>query len=847
MNKHVLGLALLSALGLVGCGSSNGPKEPITAPVAGQVPLTTAVFDPTDSDSDGYTIPLPNDLLFANTSCQGVAQANTDLTLNIPCVSDADIPDTLAKVAEQSTDPTAGSRRGMAALSKVDGWSATAPFSVKFKNTSSSIVLDAATVAAGTSVRMFQVELAQPVLNPGAPIEIQAPTGPVTSVLRELTTDEFAVELAADDANQRTLRILPKAPLGFGKHYLVVFTNDIKDSNHNAATPDLVYGLVKSTTPISPSSALKDLIPLQGLINAQEAAVAGKVARDKIILSMVFSVQTGDVMMGGLPNILSSPNVKMVITGTEPDGVPSTKPSFASLPAPIYLNSFKPETTPLGGGNVELHFGEFSLPYFSKPSLATQDPGAVLGTWTAVATIPGVGIPNPFFPNLNHYVPVPSPQGFERVPVLVTTPRADNASCPKPANGYPVVIFQHGITRNRVDALAVSIAFNNAPACAAVVSIDQPLHGITAEDPFNQAIKALSGGTFEAFRGYAAGAVRERTFGLDLQNNATGAPFSSVPPYLFGDGKPDASGSWFINLYSLGTTRDNLRQAVSDLESLKMAIPFMDFDNDGKDKDFDATKIAFIGQSLGGIAGTTFTAMDSLPTSPTADPLVASVLNVPGGGMAKLLDGSMAFGPTIRGGLASAGVVAGTGTYEQFLWLAQTIVDSGDPINYAGLIRAAPLIPGARPIPILIQEVVGNGGTNLPDLVVPNETVAGSFIDPFLPPPTPDHPDSNVYLIASGGPLAGTNPLIVATGVTQYSAPVPLGADPINGFVRFLAGCHGSLLTDANSACVAAADAALLTQTRSEMQTEAVSFLISHGHQLFVNPALVGTIVQPAP
>jgi hypothetical protein len=57
------------------------------------------------------------------------------------------------------------------------------------------------------------------------------------------------------------------------------------------------------------------------------------------------------------------------------------------------------------------------------------------------------------------------------------------------------------------------------------------------------------------------------------------------------------------------------------------------------------------------------------------------VLNVPGGQVVYLLNGSPTFGPVIRAGLAAVGVQACTPTCEQFLGAAQTVADSGDTIN----------------------------------------------------------------------------------------------------------------------------------------------------------------------
>src|SRR5690606_33344164 len=82
--------------------------------------------------------------------------------------------------------------------------------------------------------------------------------------------------------------------------------------------------------------------------------------------------------------------------------------------------------------------------------------------------------------------------------------------------------------------------------------------------------------------------------------------------------------------------------------------------------------------------------------------------------IAKILDGSPAFEPSITAGLFNAaGLVKPSGNYEAFLIIAQTMVDSMDPINFA---EAA----AASGTPILAQEVLG-------DLVVPNNVFGTSF------------------------------------------------------------------------------------------------------------------------
>ncbi len=177
-------------------------------------------------------------------------------------------------------------------------------------------------------------------------------------------------------------------------------------------------------------------------------------------------------------------------------------------------------------------------------------PGAYVPPFDAVGL-------SPASTNVTFANPFPVATSTQLIPVLLTVPNA-NSGHAKPAAGWPVVIFQHGITRNRTDMFA--IAGTLAAQGFAVIAIDAPLHGIT--DTTNP---LYIGNT-----PFAANGAQERTFNLDVSNNATGAPGP--------DGVIDGSGTLFINLSYLLTSRDNLRQATSDLMELTRAIPQMSFD-----------------------------------------------------------------------------------------------------------------------------------------------------------------------------------------------------------------------------------------------------------------------------
>ena len=97
---------------------------------------------------------------------------------------------------------------------------------------------------------------------------------------------------------------------------------------------------------------------------------------------------------------------------------------------------------------------------------------------------------------------------------------------------------------------------------------------------------------------------------------------------------------------------------------------------------FDEDEVHYIGHSLGAIVGTPFLALQPNITTAT--------LGMPGSSIPYLRNASTVFGPVVQGGLSGAGLTPGTPQYAQFLAAAQTILDSADPINYAGTIAALP-------------------------------------------------------------------------------------------------------------------------------------------------------------
>jgi hypothetical protein len=389
-------------------------------------------------------------------------------------------------------------------------------------------------------------------------------------------------------------------------------------------------------------------------------------------------------------------------------------------------------------------FGTVTVPYYSyiptalAPGGISNDSLVLRTAWKAAVTVGGEQ-------NLTRFNPLPAKVADKAIPLVVTVPNANaGAAGTKPANGWPVVIFQHGITRDRSDAFALAGAM--AQAGWVVAAVDLPLHGVTSTaSPLYQA-------------------ANEQTFNLDLVVNSSGA---SGP-----DGVIDSTGTHFINLTYPLASRDNLRQAVVNQLALLRALPSLDLDGDPNSVDVDPTRIAFVGQSLGSITGITFGAVIANPAL-----VPRMTFSVPGGGVAELLRTSPTFGPRINAGLQGQGLLPGTSLYAQYFRDTQTIVDAGDPLNYVASTAAARTI--------YFQQMVGaTTPPPLPDQVIPNSATQ--------------------RLITT---------IQASLGAANFPRVVPGTPRAGSGYVNFIAGDHGSLLSPTAS----------LAATQ-EMQTETVSF-----------------------
>jgi len=743
--------ALVLALALSACDKADNEGGDFPGGVGDKA---VSIFDPIAASPQ---IPFPVDLLFNGFS---------DPTLNIPNPG--------------SANPF------VAAVNELDGWSTTASLFTDLTG-----FVDFATVP--EAIAIFDTSTGARLVA-GTDYTVQSST-------------------AIDPADGRPIsskrtRILiePLKPLKPSTTYVAALTTGALSTEGQPVVPSDYFRVVRSATPVASQTE-----PVLALLNDTQKATLEAI-RQQLQPAMGLLAARGipvDTVAIAWPFTTQSTKLTLqrVAANAQPGVLRLQQAPAAGAPAGTVLT-----TTLLGlpGPAAQVYVGRITLPYYLSAPTVENPTGPLSGFWQAdtakrndagsfLGRVPCVAFPGGALPggitataSASTTVCFPEPRKLsdQTVPVIATVPVGT-----MPANGWPVVIFQHGITSNRSSVLGIVPALTAAGF--AVISIDLPLHGILATDA--------------RFASLRIPGTTERTFDVDYVNNTTGA---SGP-----DGNVDSSGTHFINLGSLLTSRDNIRQGVSDLLVLgKSLVPaagaadpgtiFVSLGGAPQAVRFDTTKVRYVGHSLGAIVASTFLGVN--------ESTGAGVLAMPGGGIAKLLDASASFGPRIAAGLqaATAGaVVQGNDSYETVLRFAQTVVDSGDPLNFA--------TETATNHPIYMIEVVG-------DAVVPNCAIKDSAACP-----TTD-------TIPISGFLSGTTPLAKIMGLTfipsetgAITVPTPanvlLGPAARNNVVRFSGtqADHSTILTPDSSANPGADT--LFLPALTEMQKQAASFLGSNG------------------
>ncbi|WP_423823296.1 hypothetical protein V5738_04915 [Salinisphaera sp. SPP-AMP-43] len=742
-------VAAAVVLALSACGDDNDNNDDNDDLASAPAPTAASLYSPVASEA---VLPFPNNLLFVdrdNTSGE-LAGISADGTLNIP--------------DESGANPL------IQDVNRLDGFSSTDNLYADFSG--ASIDIDSA--------------------NDGGVRVIEADTG--TEL--EAGTD-FDVIRSPVVVDHSRLLIRPLRALSPSTTYYVVITDRLTTTDGGAVAASEQFQIVDSADTVGSEAnpaadySAEQRSQLESIRSRQVRPILQQVpgaGSDNVILAWQFTTQSIGSSLRYIaaqptpnPNDADDGGIRLQPLPDGQGGQFSTGEAREGLA----------DTADLYQGTVDLsYYLEADNDDGSRPApMSTYwiSNGEAASGRATLRTPSGGSIPCSVLSasdSTTGCFPYPQRRSVQSVPVLVAVPNANSPSGgTPPEGGWPVAIFQHGITGDRTNMFAIAPTL--AAAGFVTVAIDLPLHGLAPDNAL-----AISGA--------------ERTFDLDAD----------------GDGVVDASGVNFINLASPITSRDNLREAVADLIDLNATlmqgqIPVAD----GSVIALNGQSSQFVGHSLGAIVGGTLMGVTSRRT------FNAASLANPGGGVIRLLDGSASFGPTISAGLAAQGVGEGSADYQSFLRLAQTVVDGGDPINYAATAETRH--------PLHLIEVVGgaNDGTNPPDLVVPNAVPANVGPD-FSPategacPPSSDYTPT-LDTVCVGGPVSGTDPLVAAMGLDSVDLDVPYEGDsqPAGSVVRFASGAHSTVLDPTAGTADGRVDPQQGMATTAEMQCEIAGFL----------------------
>lgn len=296
----------------------------------------------------------------------------------------------------------------------------------------------------------------------------------------------------------------------------------------------------------------------------------------------------------------------------------------------------------------------------------------------------------------------PYPDGSYQVrwiPFTMTIP--DSA---KPQDPLPVVIFGHAICTERRFVLAVADGL--AKRGFAAISIDLPYHGTRTHCAWNGPncfpYPLAKDGKMICPNPCQSGS----TCGKDGQCRDGGgnvtplATWPVIPLY-------QASGAAFIELDSIAGTMAHFRQAVIDLAALSRTLRKGTWTSHiGYQLKSDS--VGYLGQSLGGILGGTYVAVD--PS------ISRAVLNVPGANLVPMFQDSVYFSSHIDSFLKREKIEEGTADYQRFMLVARWFMDAVDPINVAPYLVKQPL-PGQtdNDRAVLVQMATL-------DLIIPNSS-----------------------------------------------------------------------------------------------------------------------------
>jgi len=589
-------------------------------------------------------------------------------------------------------------------LNTQDGFSTIGPAHVDFSH-----AIDEDTIDAGVTVHLIEAVM-------------DSATGLPLHGLRLLQpNDDFNTRLSGLPLDHGRLLIYPLKPLrpssGMimeeSKGYIVVLTRGIRSQDGVLFSPSDEYRFLSGF--LSLFSIARSFTPEQSVVLRE--------SRQRLHAEQAIAADFGFEPRNTLLTYSFVTNSGASVLEKIAENTLASDYSLQPLLDPSGKHFDTADLDPTSPGLAEIYFGHLTIPYYSPLPHPNHPHAPALDHWHTKDQM-----------EVTRHQPYPQVQAWLEIPLLATVPK----TMPGKSAPWPVLVFMHGNTGNRTKILQLADLL--ADIGFATLAIDLPLHGLL---PGNQSP------LFDPFR--------ERHFFLDEFDN------THHVSRIGGDGMIDLPGSMFLNFQSPLTSRDNIRQSISDFIHLIRTIPGMDIDNDGE-LDFDPRSIYFLGNSFGAVAGVSVMAL-------LDDELRASVLGMPGGGFAKMIDGGPTITMQLQMELEQMGLQRGGENYEHYLDVMQIIYDGIDPVNVASRITQ----------PVLIFEIVGDPELEAwPDLLIPNHVLNLQPYDILAP-------------VIETAPLAGTDPLAQLMNLKPIIEDTRLKVG-LHGIIRSRRGAHVSLM-----------------------------------------------------
>lgn len=484
--------------------------------------------------------------------------------------------------------------------------------------------------------------------------------GPLTPHVKACLNCTSSVSADPDaDPQPEQLQWVPEVPLEELSRYGAWVTGELTDTDGRRVMPSPTFALVRLKNSLLDAEG-KSTLPV--ISDAQAQALEPYRVRFEGCLDDIATqgIERKDVALAFCVTTQSTTSVLRQISGAI-----SLLPASALPDVPTMLVD---TTTPMKAAMTSLGI----------PSAAIQN------IFTGNLVLP-FGLNGPAG-TLN---PNQSQWSGRKAPFLLFLPAGT-----APAGGWPVVIYGHGLTRTRNDAMVVANAL--ASGGFATVAIDVVFHGdrTTCVDSPAGAQACAAGSTCDADTGRCVASTGAADCNPATNGDAVCFAAGQGQCRLTGkcengdfrrdaEGKPAIAAWNYLNLVNLFATRDNFRYTGSvDFTQLTRVLRSTSAASLNAQLALmgaalvDGNTIHYVGQSLGTFNGNVFAAASGVPSR--------LALNVPGASQVDVLltaPGFAAQRAGFLGTLAATGLEPGSPGFDQFIVLARTIMDPSDPQN----------------------------------------------------------------------------------------------------------------------------------------------------------------------